>query len=136
MTSRRGVLAATLGLLCAPRIAMGDWLTLSSAEMAEHSDLIVVATLRSRSDNDTSTIGILEVGEVLKGTAIGPEITIVLPPRKRPMGLVASTDFTIPTDSAGLWYLVAEGNPDRYVIDRPDRFVPAAEAVGLIDALR
>lgn len=115
---------------------MADSLDQSPGLLADQSALIVVARLLDQRDSDDHTAATLAVHEVLKGDAPSDTLTVLLPPRARPGGLRASTDFALPDGAEGLWYLLPTDRPDRFRINSPARFVPMASAAPAIEALR
>jgi len=104
------------------------------AELVEHSDLIVSATLvrierqvepGSASPGET---GVLEVRQVLKGAGQPRGVRLVLSP---PGALRSSSDISYTVGQNGLWFLRATPGADGtplYRADHPQRFLREEEA--------
>jgi hypothetical protein len=106
---------------------------LSDAELVERSEVVVVAELightqLTTSPNRTVTYGVLQVREVLKGTA-SPSRTMLLIEQPTPGGLVSSSDITYRVGQSGIWFLRVRtpGEVGPYLADNPQRFVPSTD---------
>jgi hypothetical protein len=116
------------------------WVRLSDAELVAQSDIIVVATLGeirpTSGDGSSRNVGVLDIRQVLKGTAGLDEARLALPSADQPL---SSTDIHYKTGQAGLWFLrqlPAAGGGTVYSADHPQRFVPEEEASARMPALR
>jgi hypothetical protein len=131
-----GVAAAAL-LNMAP--AQADWAALTLQELAQASELIVLAEFLGQEavqqgDAPAQNIGVLKVEQFLKGQN-GQNMVLLLLPLPRANGLVSSADVALRKGQRGLWYLRLR-SPGLYVVDRPDRFVPLEAATPHLKALR
>ena len=76
--------------------------------------------------------GMLTVEETLKG-APSATVRLWIPSKAGP---ISSSDIVTPVGTAGLWFLTEmPGDDGHYRIDHPQRFVPAAQAQGVIDQI-
>lgn len=121
---------------------MADWRFLTPQQMADQSELIVLGEylgqqdqLRLSEDGQAVNIGVVLVQRWLKGGAPDQRIVLLVAPLPRPGGHVSSVDVPLQAGQQGLWYLKRH-SPGLYKVDRPDRFVPLADATERLKLLR
>lgn len=128
-------------LLAIPGSAHAMWVKLTDTELIARSDVIVIGELigqtrmKRSSDGETLWLGILEIGEVLKGDPSQTMLLLVLP---SPEGPRSSSDIFYRKGQRGLWFLHTRrpGEIGLYLADHPQRFLPAPDATDRIKAIR
>lgn len=122
--------------------ATGDamWAELSDTQLIEASDVIIIAEMVDRKqiirDQVKLSIGILKVSEVLKGNKHQTEFLLVLPSPDAPR---KSDDIFYKNGQKGMWFLRQyrpAGEPNLYLADNPQRFLPSKDAAGKINVFR
>lgn len=121
-------LAFVLGIFIAGGVnAM--WAGLSDEELVRSADLIVLAEWRETIAQSGSAVpatrtGSLVVSEVLKGAGSPVTVRVAQPASDGPR---SSSDLVFRPGDRGLWLLRKQpGSKDLYLIDHPQRFIPAA----------
>ena len=115
------------------------WAGLSDEELVRSSDLIVVGEWQGQTPFASASaqeieIGVITIQEVLKGVGKPAFALVALPAASLPR---SSTDPDYRRGDRGLWLLRARpGSKGLYVIDHPQRFVPAADGEARIRQLR
>lgn len=128
-------------LIAVPAPSFATWEAFADdSQLCAQSGLVVRAELAGQfrvplaPDTPPRWIGVLVVGEVLKGD---PRQAVVLLSLPSPVGPRLSTNIHLETGQAGLWFLHTPiPDSDLYVVDHPQRFI-AAENVGeRMDSIR
>jgi hypothetical protein len=131
MIWRFGVLLLVGGLVGSGWPAEAMWVKLSEAELVDQSDLIVSAELIGEThlqlspDQPKLTVGVLRVGEVLKGD---PSQTVALLALPSPEAPRSSADILYRRGQRGLWLLRRQSPKSQgiYLANHPQRFIPAS----------
>ena len=128
-------------LIAAPTHTFAMWEAFTDdLQLCAQSDPIVRAELAGQfcvrfvPDAPPRWIGVLVVEEVLKGD---PQQSVVLLSLPSPVGPQVSTSLHLQTGQSGLWFLHAP-SPDSgiYVVDHPQRFIPAAQVSERMDSIQ
>ena len=111
------------------------WAKLSDAELIAQSDAIVTGVLVGSDLVSGQILGRIEVRSVLKGDADARVLRLAMPP----VGVaLSSSDIVFQPRQDGLWFLRLRNraDPDVYLADHPQRFVPAERAEAAAAAVR
>lgn len=116
------------------------WAKLSDKELIEKSEIIITAELIGHTEVTINQInynvGILKVGEVLKGDTDQTALLLVMPSSKGPH---KSDDILYKRGQKGLWLLRERKNEEEaglYLADNPQRFTPEEYADDQIKEIR
>lgn len=140
MKSLSGYVVLLFILIFVPATTNAMWVKLSDTELIEQSDVIITAELIGQTqvtmEQSKIVIGVLEVGEVLKGDKNKAVILLALPSTEGPR---KSDDIFYKTGQKGLWFLreqVTEGEAGFYLADHPQSFISKEHADDQIKAIR
>jgi hypothetical protein len=120
-------------------ISFAMWAALSDDELILSSDLIVMGewqgqTAVSAASIPEMTMAVIAISEVWKGAGDPVFALIALPSGKIPR---SSSDLVFRRGDRGLWLLrLRPGGQGLYLVDHPQRFVPAASGDARIRQLR
>lgn len=134
------VLIVTLILFIGFQNANAMWVKLSDTELVEKSDVIITAELIGQTQitisQSKNVVGVLKIGEVLKGAEGLTIILLALPSTEGPR---SSTDIFYENGQNGLWFLrerKIRGDAGIYLADQPQRFVSEKQADAQIEIVR
>jgi len=111
----------------------------SIEQLSADSALIVTGTVTGEAAGIAGAIPgkdvkVLRIDRVMKGDPGDDRVPLAMPAQDGP---ISSSDITYPEGTSGLWFL--RGEPTSagtiYFADTPQRFVPEAEADGVLRAL-
>ena len=112
------------------------WAKSSDQALIDQSTLIIKATLidqvESQFQNKTIRLGVLEIHQVLKGSANQALITLQLPNLLSPIN---STDIRYKIGTSGLWLLTLNKN-GLLSANHPQRFMPMKQAKSILKRLK